>query len=60
MLIYIWYFRKSGTGKTTVARLVAEILYNLNYIKQDKLIEVSSKTWFAEYMLVKQHQKLWQ
>jgi AAA+ superfamily predicted ATPase len=39
-----------GTGKTTVARIVAEILYNLKYIKQNKLIEVSSKDLVGEYV----------
>ena len=39
-----------GTGKTTVARIVAEILYNLRYVKQNKLIEVSSKDLVAEYV----------
>ncbi len=32
-----------GTGKTTVARIVSDILYNLGYIKQNKLVEVSAK-----------------
>ena len=39
-----------GTGKTTVARIIAGILYNLKYIKRDKLIEVSSKDLVAEYV----------
>jgi AAA+ superfamily predicted ATPase len=39
-----------GTGKTTVARIIAEILYNLKYIQQDKLIEVSSKDLVGEYV----------
>ena len=39
-----------GTGKTTVARIIAQILYNLKYIKQNKLIEVSSKDLVAEYV----------
>ena len=39
-----------GTGKTTVARIVAGILYNLKYIKENKLIEVSSKDLVAEYV----------
>ena len=39
-----------GTGKTTVARLIGDILYNLKYIKQNKLIEVSSKDLVAEYV----------
>ena len=39
-----------GTGKTTVARMIGSILYNLKYIKQNKLIEVSSKDLVAEYV----------
>lgn len=48
--LHMVFLGNPGTGKTTVARLVAEILYNLNYIKQDKLIEVSSKDLVAEYV----------
>lgn len=39
-----------GTGKTTVARLVAEILYNVGFIKQNKLIEVSSKDLVGKFI----------
>lgn len=39
-----------GTGKTTVARMLSNILYNLGYIRQNKLIEVSSKDLVAEYV----------
>ena len=39
-----------GTGKTTVARIVSDILYNLGYIKQNKLVEVSAKDLIAEYV----------
>ncbi len=39
-----------GTGKTTVARLIAEILYNVGFIKQNKLIEVSSKDLIGKYI----------
>lgn len=39
-----------GTGKTTVARLISDILYNLGYINQNKLVEVSSKDLIAEYV----------
>lgn len=39
-----------GTGKTTVARLISDILYNLGYISQNKLVEVSSKDLIAEYV----------
>ena len=39
-----------GTGKTTVARLIAEMLYNIGYIKQNKLIEVSPKDLIGQYI----------
>lgn len=39
-----------GTGKTTVARLVKEIFFNLGYISQNKLTEVTAKDLIAEYL----------
>ena len=39
-----------GTGKTTVARMIANILYNLKYIEQNKLIEVSAKDLIGQYV----------
>ncbi len=48
--LHMIFLGNPGTGKTTVARIVAEILYNLKYIKQNKLIEVSSKDLVAEYV----------
>ena len=39
-----------GTGKTTVARILSSILYNLGYIKENKLVEVTSKDLVAEYV----------
>lgn len=39
-----------GTGKTTVARIISDILYNLGYIKQNKLVEVSAKDLIADYV----------
>lgn len=39
-----------GTGKTTVARIFAELLYNLGYIKNNKLIEVTGKDLIGEYV----------
>ncbi len=48
--LHMVFLGNPGTGKTTVARIVAQILYNLKYIKQNKLIEVSSKDLVAEYV----------
>ena len=48
--LHMCFLGNPGTGKTTVARIVAEILYNLKYIKQNKLVEVSSKDLVAEYV----------
>ena len=48
--LHMLFLGNPGTGKTTVARLIADILYNLGYIKQNKLIEVSSKDLVAEYV----------
>lgn len=48
--LHMCFLGNPGTGKTTVARLIAGILYNLKYIKQNKLIEVTSKDLVAEYV----------
>ena len=38
-----------GTGKTTVARIMAKMLFDLGIIKENKLIEVERKDLVAEY-----------
>lgn len=48
--LHMVFLGNPGTGKTTVARIIAEMLYNLKYIKQNKLIEASSKDLVAEYV----------
>lgn len=48
--LHMVFLGNPGTGKTTVARIVANILYNIGYIKENKLIEVSSKDLVAEYV----------
>ena len=48
--LHMVFLGNPGTGKTTVARIIAEILYNLNYIRSNKLIEVTSKDLVAEYV----------
>ena len=48
--LHMLFLGNPGTGKTTVARLLADILFNLGYIKDNKLLEVSSKDLVAEYV----------
>lgn len=48
--LHMVFLGNPGTGKTTVARIIAEVLYNLGYTKQNKLIEVSSKDLVGEYV----------
>ena len=48
--LHMLFLGNPGTGKTTVARYLSDILYNLGYIKENKLLEVSSKDLVAEYV----------
>ena len=48
--LHMVFLGNPGTGKTTVARIIVGILYNLGYIKQNKLIEVTTKDLVAEYV----------
>ena len=48
--LHMLFLGNPGTGKTTVARCLSSILYNLGYVKEDKLLEVSSKDLVAEYV----------
>ena len=48
--LHMVFLGNPGTGKTTVARIIVDILYNLGYIKQNKLIEVTTKDLVAEYV----------
>lgn len=38
-----------GTGKTTVARIITSILYNLGYIKENKCVEVNGQNLKGGY-----------
>ncbi|MBR3614844.1 MAG: AAA family ATPase [Clostridia bacterium] len=48
--MHMVFLGNPGTGKTTVARMIAGILYNLNYIDQNKCIEVSAKDLIGQYV----------
>ena len=48
--LHMVFLGNPGTGKTTVARMVSGILYNLKYIKQNKLVEVSAKDLIGQYV----------
>lgn len=48
--MHMVFLGNPGTGKTTVARMIAGILYNLKYIEQNKLIEVSAKDLIGQYV----------
>ena len=48
--LHMVFLGNPGTGKTTIARMISEILYNLKYVKENKLVEVSVKDLVAEYV----------
>lgn len=39
-----------GTGKTTVARIIAKILYKLGYAKSDNFLETTAKDYIGGYV----------
>ena len=45
--LHMCYLGNPGTGKTTVARLMAGILFNLGFIRYNKCLEVESKDLIA-------------
>ena len=50
MNLHMVFLGNPGTGKTTVARLVADIFYHLGYLRENRLLEVSAKDLVAEYV----------
>ena len=40
----------AGTGKTTVARLYAELFFKLGFIKKNNIIEVTSKDLIGDHL----------
>lgn len=48
--LHMVFLGNPGTGKTTVARMICNILFDLKYVKENKLIEVSAKDLVGEYV----------
>lgn len=39
-----------GTGKTTIARIMAKLLYHLGYVKENKFVEITAQDLIAGYV----------
>lgn len=48
--LHMLFTGNPGTGKTTVARIISEILYKLGYAKSNKFTEITPKDLIAEYV----------
>lgn len=48
--LHMLFTGNPGTGKTSVARLTAEILYSIGFIQENKLVVCSAKDLIGEYM----------
>ncbi len=47
--MHMAFLGNPGNGKTTVARIMAKLLYNMGFIGEDKIVEVSSPDLIAGY-----------
>lgn len=48
--LHMFFTGNPGTGKTTVARIISEILYSLGYTKNNKVAEITTEDLIAEYV----------
>lgn len=48
--LHMFFTGNPGTGKTTVARIIGEILYKMGYAKNNKFAEITPKDLIAGYV----------
>ena len=47
--MHMMFLGNPGVGKTTIARVIAKVLFDLGYCREEKLIEVTSKDLVGAY-----------
>ncbi|KXG73993.1 Stage V sporulation protein K [Thermotalea metallivorans] len=48
--LHMLFLGNAGTSKTTVARIMAKLLYGLGYISENKLVEADRESLIAQYV----------